>query len=120
MTVRSRHPCLDLGPPAPVATGEKPLDQPSVSGVMEQRCRARVDVDPQVGTHGDGRSPADLESHGRVARLQFTDDRPADADHPSDLGLRHAQPQPKLTQFLAGSNGVDAEQAGGFTLDDPA
>ena len=103
-----------------MATAEEPLDQPSVSGVVDQRCRTWVDVDPQVGTHGDGRSPADLEPHGRVARLQFADDRPAHADHPSDLRLRHTQPQPKLTQLLAGSNGVDAGQAGGFTLDDPA
>ena len=103
-----------------MAAAEKPLDQPSVSGVMNQRCRARVDVDPQIGTHGDGRSPADLESHGRVARLQFADDRPAYADHTSDLGLRHTQPQPKLTQLLAGSSGIDSGHAGGFTLDDPA
>jgi hypothetical protein len=103
-----------------MATAEEPLDEPSVSGVMDQWCRTRVDVDPQVGTHGDGRSPADLEPHGRVARLKFADDRPAYADHPSNLGLRHAQPQPKLTQLLTGSNGVDAGQAGGFTLDDPA
>src|SRR5450756_3231531 len=82
-----------------MATAEEPLDEPSVSGIMDQWCRTRVDVDPQVGTHGDGRSPADLEPHGRVARLKFADDRPADADHPSDLRLRHTQPQPKLTQL---------------------
>jgi len=86
---------------------------------MEQRSRTRVDVDPQVGTQGDGHSPANLESHGRVAGLQLADDRPADADHPSDLGLRHAQSEPTLTQLLAGSSGVDTGQAGGFTLDDP-
>ena len=87
---------------------------------MEQRRRTRVDVDPQVGPDRHGRSPPDLESHGRVASLQLGDDRPADTDRARDLGLRHAQPEPELPQLLPRSNGVEASQAGGLPLDDPA
>ena len=117
---RARHSSLDLGSPARVATAEDPLDQPSVGHVVEQRRRTRVDVDPQVGPQGNGRSPPDLEPDRRVAGLQLADHRPADADHARDISLMHAQADPKLSQLLTESSGVHAGEARGFAQDDPA